>query len=318
MQEKLISMKPFIQIDLISKIAHLEELESSTQGTYIEKNNILISHCKQKLRDPTFVNMKITLEELISSKQIARSTSRLYKSALLFAVATEAAKCLDKGQTIEDHRELYNQINNIETHNAARVSDKTSALKLKRFTKELISELEKLRVSDNRFKNLEFVIMFLKANLLVGLRPQEWSDVAIFNYTGSNLISYEAKKNALALCVVNAKTTHGRGNGIERDLIFDNISVEDLGTIIQFSKTIDKAIGTSTGENKREKVKEIFNSAQQTLNRALIKIKYPKNKRPTLYSTRHQCIANAKASNLSDIEIAALFGHRTTETSRIH
>lgn len=41
-------------------------------------------------------------------------------------------------------------------------------------------------------------------------------------------------------------------------------------------------------------------------------------KRVTLYSTRHQCIANAKASKVNVYEIAAFFGHSSKETSSRH
>lgn len=41
-------------------------------------------------------------------------------------------------------------------------------------------------------------------------------------------------------------------------------------------------------------------------------------KRVTLYSTRHQCIANAKANKTNIFEIAAFFGHSSTETSSRH
>lgn len=41
-------------------------------------------------------------------------------------------------------------------------------------------------------------------------------------------------------------------------------------------------------------------------------------KRVSLYSTRHQCIANAKASKVPIFEIAAFFGHSSKETSSRH
>lgn len=41
-------------------------------------------------------------------------------------------------------------------------------------------------------------------------------------------------------------------------------------------------------------------------------------KRVSLYSTRHQCIANAKASKVNPFEIAGFFGHSSKETSSRH
>lgn len=40
--------------------------------------------------------------------------------------------------------------------------------------------------------------------------------------------------------------------------------------------------------------------------------------RVALYSTRHQCIANAKKSNLNKFVIAAFFGHASSETNKKH
>ncbi|HGF9504636.1 TPA: hypothetical protein ACJEU7_001841 [Acinetobacter baumannii] len=40
--------------------------------------------------------------------------------------------------------------------------------------------------------------------------------------------------------------------------------------------------------------------------------------KPTMYSTRHQCIANAKSAKVNRFEIAAFFGHVSIETSSIH
>lgn len=44
----------------------------------------------------------------------------------------------------------------------------------------------------------------------------------------------------------------------------------------------------------------------------------PTFKRPTLYSTRHQAIANAKADGYTPLQIAALFGHISMNTASLH
>lgn len=41
-----------------------------------------------------------------------------------------------------------------------------------------------------------------------------------------------------------------------------------------------------------------------------------KVKGTTLYSIRHQAVANAKAADVDDIEIAAVFGHISVRTSK--
>ncbi|MEA9392226.1 hypothetical protein SJI19_17005 [Acerihabitans sp. TG2] len=311
-------MKPFAQNNLMTKIAELEQLETSTQDTYTLKSKVLIRACEKNGLISSVKNMVAILEGMIQEKRITRSTARLYKSALLNRIVHEAQQAIDKGESIESYMHNYENADKINTRIAASHSTQTSALKLKRFPDDLIPKLEKLNLTDNRFKNLTFVLLFLKANLLVGLRPVEWANTSIFSYIDKPGTVKKGTKTTPALVVSNAKATHGRGNGIERDIIFNAITVEELGDILQFSKLMQTHLNGLYGEQRRKRAEDIFTNAQQTLNRALKSIKYPITKRPTLYSTRHQCIANAKSANLTDIEIAALFGHKTTETARIH
>ncbi|HDL7947173.1 TPA: hypothetical protein PXP79_004581, partial [Yersinia enterocolitica] len=122
-----------------------------------------------------------------------------------------------------------------------------------------------------------------------------------------------------ALCVKNAKTTHGRGNGEYRDIIFNDIDISSLAHIVHFKDLIDSALYRSPSPDKKKIAERLFHQAQETLRKALKKIGYGNNdKMPSLYSTRHQCVADAKNSGLNQTEIAALFGHWSPDTTKIH
>lgn len=314
-------MKPFTKRKLIEKIAQLEHLEQTTMNTYGDKYSILVTAALKKARSQKTSDLVLTLNEMISERIIARNTARLYKASLLNRVVQNASAALDKGLPIDEYESQYEQIDTINTQIAAPSSKNTSALKLKQFPKEILDQIERMRFADSklsRFKNLDFVIKFIRANLIVGLRPIEWADAVFFDYINQDNNMDRTRNSFPALCVTNAKNTQGRANGNERDIIFDNISVEQLGDIIQFTKILQANLDGYLGKERDKRANEIFVNAQQTFNRVITKLKIPMSKRPTLYSTRHQCIANAKSSQLTDIEIAALFGHKTTETAKMH
>lgn len=314
-------MKPFAKRKLIEKIAQLEHLEQSTINTYADKYSIIVTAALKKGRNQVTSDLVATLNEMISERIIARNTARLYKASLLNRVVQNASAALDKGLPLDEYESEYEKIETINTQNAASTSKNTSALKLKQFPTEILQQIERLKFVDssfNRFKNLDFVIKFIRANLVVGLRPIEWAEAVFFDYINIENNKEQTRTSSPALCVLNAKNSQGRANGNERDIIFDNITVEQLGDIIQFTKLLQANLDGYSGTEREKRANEIFVNAQQTFNRVIAKLKIPMSKRPTLYSTRHQCIANAKSSHLTDIEIAALFGHKTTETARMH
>lgn len=65
-------------------------------------------------------------------------------------------------------------------------------------------------------------------------------------------------------------------------------------------------------------LRSLQNEMYRHFNRFLKSGSDTEKSRVTLYSTRHQCIANAKASRVNIFEIAAFFGHSSKETSSRH
>lgn len=156
------------------------------------------------------------------------------------------------------------------------------------------------------------------------------------------------------MIVKNAKATHGRACGSHRFIHF-NISKSELKRLhdlIDFLHQKSKNSQASLTDGiqdvfeetvftqlrlqfhnffKKKDLKKLLNKKhEQALkkyraycntckkNNQPIVVQQPTFKKPTLYSTRHQAIANAKAQGANDLQVAALFGHISTRTASNH
>lgn len=63
--------------------------------------------------------------------------------------------------------------------------------------------------------------------------------------------------------------------------------------------------------------RKIYGSLQRAIRSVLVDHEWD-GEMPTIYSTRHQAVANARADGQTQQEIAALFGHSSTNTARRH
>ena len=242
----------------------------------------------------------------------------------------------------------------------------TSSLKDKKFPKELYEWIMQ-KESKNK-ESLRLLQMFLKANLLLGLRPAEWLNVRM----ATNI---ETKTSSLV--IDNSKDSHGRANGSTRTIILIDATKDEKRAILDFKEAFDAALqcdferfkfqcedyyNNGPRDKKRdwaalgqrqlelqhgvgktwnpiirdvplENLVDSYGNLQPefayrrlkcmgiTLNRLLKS--YPDFKkgdrlRPSLYSTRHQVVANAKQNNTPVREMAAFFGHSSVHTARRH
>ena len=95
--------------------------------------------------------------------------------------------------------------------------------------------------------------------------------------------------------------------------MLDNLDDVKIQYIHQWIQAINKLktddlISLSETEINRK----IYGSMQRVMRNLLMK-NGSKENIPTIYSTRHQAVANARADGLSQKEIAALFGHSSTK-----
>jgi len=150
-------------------------------------------------------------------------------------------------------------------------------------------------------KRSNALLIWMEAARLTGLRPIEWSTAAL-HIPGST---------PPELSVRNAKATNGRANGEVRVLV-----------LFGFEEHHINAIRSQIHQCQAEVARGGFAAFHKTCGGLLAlaaKHLYPRRKhRPTLYSARHQFIANAKASGHSAREVAALAGHASTDTAKTH
>ena len=176
---------------------------------------------------------------------------------------------------------------------------------------------------------------FFLANIIVGLRPIEWLDTKIL--VGGEAIDSLAMSDPLAglsmkhmetlrdrgitLIVKNAKATNGRSHGETRELTIDpSIPNEYLTCIFSHWFSVQQiADGFAhtcefSGNDRESRFFEFYSSCRFCLYKIVKRLWPRKKKIISLYSTRHQSIADAKTV-LSKKEVAACYGKKRYGTS---
>lgn len=170
--------------------------------------------------------------------------------------------------------------------------------------------------------------------------------------TAKVLLGENISAGEIYLCLKNFKNSQGRACGDYRYICLDRLSQRELGLItdwIKISNSYVESLGIFSPndyykrfmtkiqgairymENNETSLAKIlhanfvkrradYNANQKKAN---AKMKLYRGKPPiiqqvTLYSTRHQAVANAKFAGFSDLQIAAIFGHSSTSTARRH
>jgi integrase len=158
-------------------------------------------------------------------------------------------------------------------------------------------QLEKLQIRlelDNKI-----AAAFLKATLLAGLRPIEWTSASL-----------DSVGDHWRLRVQNAKATNARSHGEFRTLWFDRLDFQQVMAVKQTISSFKAANARSAVTNLEEKIERAFRSANNAL--------WPKRKKSiTPYSARHVFAARVKLAYRSE-EVAALMGHADDRTAFHH
>lgn len=266
------------------------------------------------------------VRNLVVSGQIASSSYRSYKSAITFWLGQQTRAVIEGGGNPSNYARAFDSLQSLKYAQTAPSSKRTSAKKLKYFPSECLDALTKYSEErGNRAPNAAKAAAFAKANLLVGLRPSEW-----FNATLASRLCTNSKGEYIRdsqgrlkfdnmLIVENAKTTHGRGNGHQRELLLHGISANEMTDIVYF-------LNMARSEKERHPMnmdaKTLSNLFYRPMNnmirRALIASGFALKDIPSLYSTRHQAVADFKASCVNKREVAAFFGHSSDYTHAAH
>lgn len=173
----------------------------------------------------------------------------------------------------------------------------TSSHKKKSFSVKEYKALEEMVLAGN-YRWGKPTLYWIKAGILIGLRPVEWQNV-----------EYDEYENVLV--VKNAKHTNGRANGSHRNLSLNHLSDEDLDIVLKHADFAKRM-------NENDNWKIYYQGCSNFVKYAVRKLWPHKERQPSLYSGRHQFSANMKASGCKRNEVAALMGHNTDETASQH
>jgi integrase len=140
------------------------------------------------------------------------------------------------------------------------------------------------------------LIIWLKSSLATGLRPNEWSTAELLEENGKLMLKCE-----------NFKHNEVRSYDTHRTIDLSKLSVDNILAIKQHLMVVSGML--RHGDDH-------YNGCRNLLSRLNQKLWPNRKKKIGLYTGRHQFSANAKASeSTTDVERAALMGHKTTRTS---
>ena len=263
---------------------------------------------------------------LVDSGQIASSTYRYYKAAVKFWLGQQTQAVIASGGNPGDYARAFDALQSLKHAKSTPSLKRTSAKKLKYFHGECLDALIKYAKEQTRpSPNAAKAAAFAKANLLVGLRPSEWFTARLASKLSTNSKgqfirdSQGRLKFDNMLIVENAKTTHGRGNGRERELLLHGISADEMADLMHFLKIAkDEKERHPIGMDAKSLSNLFYTPMNNMIRRALLANGFSSNDIPSLYSTRHQAVADFKASGVDKREIAAFFGHSSDYTHAAH
>ena len=270
---------------------------ASTERDYRRRTGELIRRCRrdlsihhhESLDYRRFVGWLIT-----QKKQWSRPTWRQYKAAVAYVLETESEQRYDAVA-----QEALETLLPVTVEGCPASTKKTSGSKLKRFPlrdyRQLMRELEE---HPNQWAaDLQ---RWISASILTGLRPREWGQA-----------SFTTKGGEPALVVINAKATNQRAHGPTRTILLGGLTDQERDMI---RKHLDRA----TLFAKADQFSQFYQGCAAVLARTVRKLWPKRSEHVTLYSTRHQFSADAKASGLLPEELAALMGHAVDTTATKH
>ena len=222
-----------------------------------------------------------------------RPTWRQYKAAVVYILELESAE----GDPIA--QEALELLLPIDVDGCKTSSQNTSAQKLKRLPLKDFRSLRQF-LTDHKGPWHDDLNRWLSAGLLTGLRPLEWGQTRYANQKGEDV-----------LIVKNAKHSNLRAHGPTRTILLGGLTDQER-------KLIKHHVDRATEWRQAEQYSRFYQGCASTLARAARRLWPKRDRYPTLYSTRHQFSADAKASGLTSAELAALMGHAVDLTAGRH
>lgn len=266
----------------------------STSTDYLGRARRLIDRMKADLGIDDVAPQLIADWAISLRAELRPASWRQYRAALVYYFS------LESGTAAEQAIALLQTADSSVCLKGKDAPSRTSSSKKKQISPDELAQLVEFLEAHKTRWNLPTSV-WLQASVLTGLRPNEWLHARLVTSDEGDLV----------LAVENAKNTNGRANGKERHLVLTGLTAGQQDLIEAQLKVVAVVIKRKWQDRWYSGCRKSLYLAARTL--------WPQRKRyPTIYSGRHQFIADSKRSGLTKIEIAALAGHGSMQTAGRH
>jgi len=280
------------------EVSHINEVTHATREQYHAiATRIISSFTRQSRVDPSDNESTFITWLTKYASRVTHSTWRLYRAALVM----EFRDVFSQSRLAEMIRVLK-----VKSHDVNGIH--SSAGKAKRISERSLQSFEVFAEEMNNALN-EPCLMCIKASILCGLRPIEWSQSRVLERT----IDEANETCEFILEIKNAKATQGRSHGVYRTILFTNVTMEGLAHV-------EYMLHLGEREDYVTLLRRMSSRLSEVNNILFGRVKGKGGVRQngiglSLYAGRHQFAADAKAAKLSPFEIAALMGHGSIDTA---
>lgn len=251
---------------------------------------------KDLATSPTDLDPNEVVAQLVILKpELTMATWRQYKAAALHYIETHEP----------GYEYAAEQLRQENSAGLKPTSSRTSGKKLKQVPDKFFSSFKRQlkKRAERGHKHSLALAYVLRGTLLTGLRPNEWCYSEIGTHLGTD---------RKILKIRNSKHSNGRANGEYRELFIDELETDEI-------EIIEAALRYCQAANEDDAIRiQIALRNEYSETAKLCRHTLESDKSVTIYSFRHQFIANAKQTFSDPVLISAMVGHNSTKTAFEH
>ncbi len=281
---------------MISSQTQMPTRSDKTKIAYEKRYLQLRSRFMRDLNQNEIAPDEVVAHLILLKSNLTQRTWRNYKSSVLHYLETYHP----------DHDIAINELKAQSSSELARTSVNSSGTKMKQVPLKaraaIYNVLEQRAKRGHKYSRA--LRSVCEATLLTGLRPNEWA---------WSELSRHADDGRPVLKVRNSKHSNGRANGEYREIYVDGLSEEELSHI----RVALESCRCETDEEAQKMILALRHELEAARGVDL-SAQRQKNSSVTLYSFRHQFVANAKRTFSDPVLTAALCGHSSTKTAYEH
>lgn len=285
----------------IKSLPNALDLKPKTKELYKRALSAVLSGSDLSAQNIENSFLRLIEQQKTTKEPLSNKTLNLYRSAIKHWLNEQIQFLKDNDLDCSVETEILKKITSTKVNLKDEIIGVMRKVGRKNFSRSIIYKLK----DENRGERKNGLLFFLEANLITGLRPTEWFSAGLC----SNVVD-----KRLCLVVKNAKYSkeRGIGHGEFRYLGLSELSPTKRAIIERYLDFI--AIIFDKHKNRPDKY---YHQLNVEFNR--FKKQNGITSKETLRSTRHQLIANMKASGYyTSADIADIVGHVSEATARHH